>query len=189
MPGDPIQYEVGRAGWSRKIRLSRPEDPDSAGPCGEMLRRRGIDVDLTNLPLDDALTFAMLIRANTAGVFQLESTGMRDVLRKLKPDVFEDIIAAVALYRPGSYGQHPKFHKPETRVGAHRLYAPGARAVLKRNLRDHGLSRAGDAGRASAGRVQPSAAPTFCAAPWAKKSSRRWICSAVRSWTARSPAG
>ena len=75
----------------------------------KLLRRRGIDVDLTNLPLDDALTFAMLIRANTAGVFQLESTGMRDVLRKLKPDVFEDIIAAVALYRPGPMDNIPSF--------------------------------------------------------------------------------
>ena len=67
----------------------------------KLLRKRDINLDLTKLPLDDKATFAMLTRADAAGVFQLESTGMRDVLRKLKPDVFEDLIAIVALYRPG----------------------------------------------------------------------------------------
>ena len=67
----------------------------------KLLASRGIDVDLATLPLDDIDTFDMLSRGDTTGVFQLESTGMRDVLRKLKPDVIEDIIAVVALYRPG----------------------------------------------------------------------------------------
>ena len=67
----------------------------------KLIKLRGIDVDITTLPLDDAPTFALLMRADAAGVFQFESTGMRDVLRKLKPDVFEDLIAVVALYRPG----------------------------------------------------------------------------------------
>ena len=75
----------------------------------KLLHRRGIDIDLTTLPLDDAATFAMLARADTAGVFQLESAGMRNVLRKLKPDVFEDIIAVVALYRPGPMDNIPSF--------------------------------------------------------------------------------
>jgi DNA polymerase-3 subunit alpha len=52
-------------------------------------------------PLDDLATYEMLGRGETVGVFQLEGTGMRDVLRRLKPDRFEDIIAVVALYRPG----------------------------------------------------------------------------------------
>ena len=67
----------------------------------KLLRKRDINVDLLAIPLDDKPTFAMLSRADAAGVFQFESTGMRDVLRKLKPDVFEDLIAVVALYRPG----------------------------------------------------------------------------------------
>ncbi|MGL4396983.1 MAG: DNA polymerase III subunit alpha, partial [Hyphomicrobium sp.] len=64
-------------------------------------RGRGIEVDLPALPLDDKASYELLARADTAGVFQLESTGMRESLKRLKPDRFEDIIAMVALYRPG----------------------------------------------------------------------------------------
>ena len=67
----------------------------------ELIARRGDVVDPSNLPLEDSKTFKMLSKGETAGVFQLESSGMRDVLKKLKPDQFEDIIALVALYRPG----------------------------------------------------------------------------------------
>ena len=77
----------------------------------KLVRRRGIDVDLARMPLDDPKTYAMLSRGDSTGVFQLESSGMRDVLRKLKPDRFEDIIALVALYRPGPDGQHPEIHQ------------------------------------------------------------------------------
>ncbi len=70
---------------------------------------RGIDIDLSNLPLDDAATFAMLGRGDTVGVFQLESAGMRDALRRLRPDSFEDIIAVVALYRPGPMDNIPSY--------------------------------------------------------------------------------
>ena len=65
------------------------------------LANRGIEIDLASIPLDDAKTFEMLSEGDTVGVFQLESSGMRDVLKGLKPDRFEDIIAVVALYRPG----------------------------------------------------------------------------------------
>ncbi|MDB0016114.1 DNA polymerase III subunit alpha [Alphaproteobacteria bacterium] len=67
----------------------------------EFIGNRGIELDLGAIPLDDKLTFDMLSNGDTVGVFQLESSGMRDVLRGLKPDRFEDIIAVVALYRPG----------------------------------------------------------------------------------------
>lgn len=60
-----------------------------------------ISIDITRLPLDDALTFALLCRGGTSGVFQLESNGLKDVLRRLQPEKFEDIIAVNALYRPG----------------------------------------------------------------------------------------
>jgi DNA polymerase-3 subunit alpha len=57
--------------------------------------------DLETLPLDDAPTYALLNRGETLGVFQLESEGMRKLIRRLKPDCFEDLIACLALYRPG----------------------------------------------------------------------------------------
>ena len=75
----------------------------------KLIKLRGIDLDIATLPLDDKPTFVMLSRADTMGVFQFESTGMRDVLRKLKPDVFEDLIAVVALYRPGPMDSIPSF--------------------------------------------------------------------------------
>lgn len=59
------------------------------------------DIDLSKLPLDDAKTFELFQRGDTTGVFQLESAGMKRYLRELKPTVFDDIIAMVALYRPG----------------------------------------------------------------------------------------
>jgi DNA polymerase III subunit alpha len=67
----------------------------------ELIARKGIRIDPAKLSLDDAVTFELLQRGDTIGVFQLEGQGMRDALRKLKPDRFEDIIAIVALYRPG----------------------------------------------------------------------------------------
>ena len=75
----------------------------------ELLKDRNIEIDLSALPLDDKITYEMLSRGETAGVFQLESQGMRDVLTKLKPDCLEDIIAVVALYRPGPMDNIPSY--------------------------------------------------------------------------------
>ena len=61
----------------------------------------GIDLDLNQIPLDDEKTFELLRRGETDGVFQLESSGMKDLLRRLKPSDFNDLIAVLALYRPG----------------------------------------------------------------------------------------
>ncbi len=61
----------------------------------------GKDIDITEIPLDDKKTFELLQRGETTGVFQLESAGMRRYLKQLKPTVFDDVIAMVALYRPG----------------------------------------------------------------------------------------
>jgi DNA polymerase III subunit alpha len=73
------------------------------------VKRRGINIDLAEVPLDDALSYEMLQAGDSAGVFQLESTGMRSVLKGLKPDTFEDIIAIVALYRPGPMDNIPTY--------------------------------------------------------------------------------
>ena len=69
----------------------------------------GATVDLTTVPLDDAPSFELLQRAETQGVFQLESAGMKDQLRGLRPTTFEDIIAIVALYRPGPMENIPAY--------------------------------------------------------------------------------
>ena len=64
-------------------------------------KHRGLEIDPVKLPLDDRETFELLQRGETKGIFQLESGGMRDLLTKMKPDSFNDIIATSALYRPG----------------------------------------------------------------------------------------
>jgi len=94
----------------------------------ELVARQKIDLDAATLPLDDNATFELLGNAETVGVFQLESAGMRDALRKLKPDRFEDIIAMVALYRPGPMANIETFinrkHKLEEVDYLHPLIAP-----------------------------------------------------------------
>jgi DNA polymerase III subunit alpha len=64
----------------------------------------GAAIDLGKLPLDDKKTYELMARGETQGVFQLESSGMRELLTRLKPDTFEDVIAVLALYRPGPLG-------------------------------------------------------------------------------------
>ncbi|MEJ8574638.1 DNA polymerase III subunit alpha [Microbaculum marinum] len=76
----------------------------------KLLRQRGVEVDLAALPLDDAKTYEMLSRGETVGVFQLESGGMRSAILGMKPDRFEDIIALVALYRPGPMANIPTYN-------------------------------------------------------------------------------
>ena len=75
----------------------------------ELIRPRGIEIDLLALPEGDKPTYEMLSRGDTVGVFQLESAGMRDTLKKLKPDCLEDIIALVSLYRPGPMDNIPTY--------------------------------------------------------------------------------
>lgn len=70
---------------------------------------KGIDVDINNLPLDDPETYKLLMRGETDGVFQLESSGMKDLLVNFKPDRIEDVIALIAAYRPGPMKMIPDF--------------------------------------------------------------------------------
>ncbi|KAF0231140.1 MAG: DNA polymerase III subunit [Beijerinckiaceae bacterium] len=74
-----------------------------------LLARQGIAIDLLAIPLDDAPSYAMLSRGETVGVFQVESGGMRRALVDMKPDRIEDIIALVALYRPGPMANIPVY--------------------------------------------------------------------------------
>ena len=74
-----------------------------------LLRGLGIEVDLERLPLDDAKTYEMLQRGDAGGVFQFEGQGMRDALRQMRPDRFDDLIALGALYRPGPMANIPDY--------------------------------------------------------------------------------
>jgi len=75
----------------------------------ELLRKRGIEVDISAIPLDDKKTYEMLGRGETIGVFQVESAGMRKALAEMRADRLEDIIALVALYRPGPMANIPTY--------------------------------------------------------------------------------
>ncbi len=73
------------------------------------LTEQGITLDISRIPLDDPKTFELLRRAETIGIFQVESGGMTDVMRKLKPEKFEEITALNALYRPGPMDDIPRY--------------------------------------------------------------------------------
>lgn len=75
----------------------------------QLLAKRGISIDLDTLPFDDAKTYEMLSSGDSVGVFQLESMGMRKALVEMRPDRLEDIIALVALYRPGPMANIPVY--------------------------------------------------------------------------------
>ena len=75
----------------------------------KLIAARGVEINLTRIPLDDAKTFESLARGETVGVFQVESQGMRRALLDMRPDRFEDLIALVALYRPGPMANIPTY--------------------------------------------------------------------------------
>ena len=74
-----------------------------------LVRKRGIEIDLLGIPLDDPKTFEMLAHGETVGIFQVESQGMRRALVDMRPDRFEDLIVLVALYRPGPMANIPTY--------------------------------------------------------------------------------
>ena len=81
-------------------------------------RSTGERPDMTALPLDDAKTYAMLARGDSIGVFQFESEGMREALKKVRPDEFNDLVALNALYRPGAMDQIPVYAKGKRNLEA-----------------------------------------------------------------------
>ena len=70
---------------------------------------KGIEIDIDSLPLDDKETYKLLMKGETDGVFQLESSGMKDIMVNMKPDCIEDVMALLALYRPGPMKMVPEF--------------------------------------------------------------------------------
>lgn len=72
-------------------------------------KNTGVKIDFSNMEYDDAAVYDLMSRADTLGVFQLESAGMRQFMKELKPDCFEDVVAGISLYRPGPMDSIPKY--------------------------------------------------------------------------------
>jgi len=101
--------------------------------CNIISKAGGAPPDLANLDLGDRKTFELLASAHTTGVFQLESSGMKDLLQRLKPTCFEEIIALVALYRPGPLdsGMHEEFVRRKNGQVAVTYLVPELEPLLK----------------------------------------------------------
>ncbi len=96
----------------------------------EIERQRGERVDLYSIPLDDKETFEMLSQAQATGVFQLESPGMRDLLRSIAPNCLEDLMHIIALFRPGPMGRSDVFvHRRQGQEGVEFLH-PALEPIL-----------------------------------------------------------
>ena len=81
-------------------------------------RSRGEEIDVGTIPLDDSKTFEMLAAGDSTGVFQLESDGMREAMKRVVPTEFDDIIALVSLYRPGAMSEIPKYARGKADPGS-----------------------------------------------------------------------
>ncbi|RMA43850.1 DNA polymerase III subunit alpha [Rhodophyticola porphyridii] len=96
----------------------------------DLLKEKGIMIDPGLIPLDDAKTYDLYASAKTVAVFQVESSGMMDALRRMKPDCIEDIIALVALYRPGPMENIPKFCEVKNGISERELLHPTIDHIL-----------------------------------------------------------
>jgi DNA polymerase III subunit alpha len=94
-------------------------------------RSRGERIDMEQIPIDDAKTYAMLAAGDSTGVFQFESEGMRDALRKVKPTEFADIVALGALYRPGAMAYIPMYAKGKKDPSSVRYPDPRMKAITE----------------------------------------------------------
>ncbi len=94
-------------------------------------RSRGIELDIGAIPMDDAKTYEMLAGGDSTGVFQFESEGMREALRKVKPTEFADIVALGALYRPGAMAYIPAYAKGKRNPGSVTYPDPRLRPITE----------------------------------------------------------
>ena len=151
----------------------------------EIKRTEGIDLDIDAIPLDDAKTYKLFCDGQTYGVFQFESSGMRELLRKAKPERLDDLIALNALYRPG----------PARRAGWSTTSSRASRARPRSSTSCRSSRRSSSTPTASSPtrnrscaspRCWPAsrwASPTCCARPWGRRTPRSWPSSAKPSWT------
>jgi len=94
-------------------------------------QKHGVEIDLHNIPMDDARTFALLSSGETTGIFQLEGAGMRRYIKELKPTIFSDIAAMVALYRPGPMEHIPTFIRAKHGFEPIRYPHPALASILE----------------------------------------------------------
>ncbi len=97
----------------------------------ELIKKNNENLEIEKIPLDDAKTFELLTTGETMGIFQLESTGMREVLKQMKPNKFEDIIALVALYRPGPMQNIPTYNNRKHGIETPEYLHPKIEHILK----------------------------------------------------------
>ncbi len=94
-------------------------------------RSRGVELDIGEIPMDDAPTFEMLAKGDSTGVFQLESEGMREAMKKVRPTEFDDIVALVSLYRPGAMRYIPDYAKGKLNPSSVRYPDPRLRPITE----------------------------------------------------------
>ncbi|WP_341702498.1 DNA polymerase III subunit alpha [Ferrovibrio sp.] len=109
MPATQFSMKYAEAAGLVKFDFLGLKTLDVLEKAVELIRKRGVKIDLASIPLSDQPTFELLGRGDAVGVFQFEGSGMRDMLRQMKPDAFEDLIALVALYRPGPMENIPSY--------------------------------------------------------------------------------
>lgn len=99
--------------------------------CRDIEHDMGKVISINNIPLDDKRVYDLISKANTFGVFQLESQGMRNLLIKMKPNCFEDIVAAIALFRPGPMENIPAYLKRRSHQEKTTYPLPELESILK----------------------------------------------------------
>ncbi|WP_374631466.1 DNA polymerase III subunit alpha [Ferrovibrio sp.] len=109
MPATQFSMKYAEAAGLVKFDFLGLKTLDVLEKAVELIKKRGVEIDLARIPLEDKPTFDLLGRGDAVGVFQFEGSGMRDMLRQMKPDAFEDLIALVALYRPGPMDMIPSY--------------------------------------------------------------------------------
>ncbi len=97
----------------------------------KLIAQKGVKIDLPTLPLDDKKTYEMLSKAETVGVFQFEGAGMREAIKKLKPDSIEDLIALGSLYRPGPMDNIPSYINRKHGLESPEYLHPKMESILK----------------------------------------------------------
>ena len=147
-------------------------------------RHKGEKIDISQIPLDDVDVYGLMSRGETVGVFQLESQGMRDMLKKVRPDRFSDIIALVSLYRPGPMDNIPKYISVKEGLEEPDYLHPLLKPVLEETF---GImiyqEQVMQAAQILAGYSLGGA--DLLRRPWARKRKRRWRPSASNSFRAR----
>ena len=147
------------------------------------------EFSLERIPLDDRATFELLAAGNTTAVFQLESRGMRDMIKRAKTRSLRGRHRAGRALPSRPDGSDPGLHRPQARPPAGRVSRRAARADPGTHVRDHGLPGAGDADRPGDRRATPWAAPICCGGRWARRKPRRWRGTATSSSLVRSATG